>query len=280
MLRCMIRASINGALLPAGTRNYHSTALLMRNGAVWHSGSNEDCNPGPEARDRTVKIYEPWYFCRARPVCYSTALTVFGRFSMKSEMSAMTKRFAPLLAPLKKREESAAINVARTYLSKQLSAHFWIFGAELRLEKPLEPRKAPVRMIGVLVVDYGNRRNVEVLVQPEGKVVRVDDLGTAQPSYTREEIAEARMIAEQDDRVRRLAKTKGVFASDFGPDRASDNARRIGIRYAALARGRSAGLLAHVVVDLSAGNSWHLRTRPLRQHRGDRHRVRGFPQRH
>ena len=172
---------------------------------------------------------------------------------MKSEMSALTKRFAPVLAPLKKREESAAIKVARTYLSKQLSAHFRVFGAELRIEKPLEPRKAPVRMIGVLVVDYGNRRNVEVLVQPKGKVVRVDDLGTAQPSYTREEIAEARMIAEQDDRVRRLAKTKGVFASDFGPDRASDNARRIGIRYAALARGRSAGLLAHVVVDLSAG---------------------------
>ena len=83
---------------------------------------------------------------------------------MKSEMSALTKRLAPLLAPLKKREESAAIKVARTYLSKELSDHFRIFGAELRIEKPLEPRKAPVRMTGVLVVDYGNRRNVEVLV--------------------------------------------------------------------------------------------------------------------
>ena len=49
-------------------RNYHSTALLMPNGAVWHSGSNRDCVPGPEGKDRTVEIYEPWYFCGPRPV--------------------------------------------------------------------------------------------------------------------------------------------------------------------------------------------------------------------
>ncbi|MBD1847282.1 DUF1929 domain-containing protein [Cyanobacteria bacterium FACHB-63] len=49
-------------------RNYHSTALLMPNGAVWHSGSNRDCEPGPETRDLTVEIYEPWYFCASRPV--------------------------------------------------------------------------------------------------------------------------------------------------------------------------------------------------------------------
>ena len=57
-------------VLPAMTRvrNYHSTALLMPNGAVWHSGSNRDCNPGMAGRDRTVEIYEPWYFCGPRPV--------------------------------------------------------------------------------------------------------------------------------------------------------------------------------------------------------------------
>lgn len=48
-------------------RNYHSTALLMPNGAVWHSGSNVDCIPGPAGRDLTVEIFEPWYFCHARP---------------------------------------------------------------------------------------------------------------------------------------------------------------------------------------------------------------------
>jgi Domain of unknown function (DUF1929) len=41
---------------------------LMPNGAVWHSGSNRDCNPGLAGRDRTVEIYEPWYFCGPRPV--------------------------------------------------------------------------------------------------------------------------------------------------------------------------------------------------------------------
>jgi hypothetical protein len=57
-------------VLPAMTRvrNYHSTALLMPNGAVWHSGSNHDCMPGTGTRDRTVEIYEPWYFCGSRPV--------------------------------------------------------------------------------------------------------------------------------------------------------------------------------------------------------------------
>jgi hypothetical protein len=52
----------------ARVRNYHSTALLMPNGAVWHSGSNKDCLPGSAGRDRTVEIYEPWYFCANRPV--------------------------------------------------------------------------------------------------------------------------------------------------------------------------------------------------------------------
>jgi hypothetical protein len=49
-------------------RNYHSTAILMPNGAVWHSGSNRDCMQGTAGRDRTVEIYEPWYFCGPRPI--------------------------------------------------------------------------------------------------------------------------------------------------------------------------------------------------------------------
>ena len=132
------------------------------------------------------------------------------------------------------------------------SDRFRIFGAQLRIGKPREPRKAPARIIGVLVVDYGNRRNFEVLVEPGGKVVRVDDRRGAQPAYTSEEIKEARDIAEQDGQVAGFAKMKGVFVSDFGPERASDNARRIGLRYAVLGKARSAGLLAHAVVDLSA----------------------------
>jgi hypothetical protein len=171
---------------------------------------------------------------------------------MKSGMSELTRKFKAVIAPLKKREERAAIDAAKAYLGKDLSDRFRIFGAQLRIGKPREPRKAPARMIGVLVVDYGNRRNFEVLVEPGGKVVRLDDRRGAQPAYTSEEIKEARGIAEQDGRVAGFAKMKGVFVSDFGPERASDNARRIGLRYAVLGKARSAGLLAHAVVDLSA----------------------------
>jgi hypothetical protein len=170
---------------------------------------------------------------------------------MKSGMSELTRKFKAVIAPLKKREERTAIDAAMAYLGKDLSDRFRIFGAQLRIDKPREPRKAPARMIGVLVIDYGNRRNFEVLVEPGGKVVRVDDRG-AQPAYTSEEIKEARGIAEQDRRVAGFAKMKGVFVSDFGPERASDNARRIGLRYAVLGKARSSGLLAHAVVDLSA----------------------------
>lgn len=170
---------------------------------------------------------------------------------MKPGMSQLTRRLASIIAPMKKSEERTAIEAARAYVGKDLSDRFRVFGADLRIEKPPEPRKAPTRMIGVLVVDYGNRRNLEVLVGPGGKIVRVDDL-RGQPAYTSEEIDEARSIAEQDGRVARFAKTKGVFVSDFGPERASDNARRIGLRYAVLGKGRFAGLLAHAVVDLSA----------------------------
>ena len=170
---------------------------------------------------------------------------------MKSGMSALTRKFKAVIAPLKKKEESAAIAAAKAYLGKDHSDHFRVFGADLRIDKPQGPRKAPARMIGVLVVDYGNRRNFEVVVEPGGKVVRMDDLGGAQPAYTIEEIEEARSIAEQDVRVARFAKRKRVFVSDFGPERASDNARRIGLRYAVLGKGRSAELLAHAVVDLS-----------------------------
>ncbi|HVS14373.1 MAG TPA: galactose oxidase-like domain-containing protein [Thermoanaerobaculia bacterium] len=48
-------------------RNYHSTALLVPSGAVWHSGSNFDCEPGTSSQDRTVELFEPWYFCEHRP---------------------------------------------------------------------------------------------------------------------------------------------------------------------------------------------------------------------
>jgi len=46
---------------------------------------------------------------------------------------------------------------------------------------------------------------------------------------------------------------KGSFASEFGPERAADNARRIGLRYAQVEKGRVSRVLARAIVDLSAG---------------------------
>jgi len=171
---------------------------------------------------------------------------------MKSEMSESTKRLAKVVAPLKRKEQLEAIKTAHTHLAKQLSDHYRILGAELRIDKPPDPKKTPLRMIGVMVADYGNRRNYEVLVGEKGKSVRVVDLAGAQPAYALEEIKEARQIAEQDSRVAAFAKRKGSFASEFSPDRASDNARRIGLRYAVVEKGRASRVLARGVVDLSA----------------------------
>jgi hypothetical protein len=170
---------------------------------------------------------------------------------MKQEMSKLTRDLAEAIRTLKPREERAAIDAAKVRVASELSDHYRIFGAELRIDKPPDPTKAPPRMIGVLIVDYGNRRNFEVLVDGNSKVVRVIDLQGAQPAYTREEIEEAQAIAEKDNRVGRFVKLKGLFVSEFGPERTSDNSRRIGLRYARVLKGRLSSVLARAVVDLS-----------------------------
>jgi hypothetical protein len=173
-------------------------------------------------------------------------------------MSKLTRALAAVIRPLRPREERAAIEAARVRVAKELSDHYRILGAELRIDKPLDPAKAPHRMVGVLVVDYGNRRNFEVLVDGSGKAVRVVDLGGTQPAYTSEEIEEARGIAEQDNRVSRFAKMRGSFVSEFAPERTIDNARRIGLRYGRVHKGQAGRLLAHAIVDLSARKLVHL----------------------
>ena len=56
-------------VLPATAivRGYHSTALLMPNGAVWVAGSNFNANSGIANRELRIEIFEPWYFCGRRP---------------------------------------------------------------------------------------------------------------------------------------------------------------------------------------------------------------------
>lgn len=56
-------------VLPATpiVRGYHSTALLMPDGAVWVAGSNFDADDGLANRELRIEIFEPWYFCGRRP---------------------------------------------------------------------------------------------------------------------------------------------------------------------------------------------------------------------
>jgi len=49
-------------------RQYHSVALLMPSGAVFVAGSNFNQGTGLANRELRVEIFEPWYFCGARPV--------------------------------------------------------------------------------------------------------------------------------------------------------------------------------------------------------------------
>uniref|UniRef100_Q01TI6 Uncharacterized protein n=1 Tax=Solibacter usitatus (strain Ellin6076) TaxID=234267 RepID=Q01TI6_SOLUE len=175
---------------------------------------------------------------------------------MKSVMSEATKAIRPVIGPLKQTEERTAVQAAKAHLAKELSDRYRIVGVGLRIDKPARG-KVPDRRIGVVVVDYGNRRNVEVLVDTRGKVVNVVDLMGAQPPSTDEEIKEARAIAEQDSPVARHAKRKNVFVSEFAPPSTTDHARRLGLRYAVLEKGRLTGAVAHAIVDLSARELVH-----------------------
>jgi hypothetical protein len=62
------------SVLPASgiVRGYHSTAILMPDGAVWVAGSNFNANSGIANRELRIEIFEPWYFCGPRPTITKT----------------------------------------------------------------------------------------------------------------------------------------------------------------------------------------------------------------
>ena len=68
-------ATATWRVLPASpvVRGYHSTALLMPNGAVWVAGSNVNASPGLANRELRIEIFEPWYFCGRRPTITDSA---------------------------------------------------------------------------------------------------------------------------------------------------------------------------------------------------------------
>ena len=60
---------------------------------------------------------------------------------MKQEMSKSTRDLAKVILPVKPREERAAIDAAKVRVASELSHHYRILGAELRIDKPKDPRK-------------------------------------------------------------------------------------------------------------------------------------------
>lgn len=171
---------------------------------------------------------------------------------IRSEMSAATKALLKVIKPLTAKEERSATAAAVKYLAADLSERFQVFPAEIRIEKPSRPNTAPKRKIAVLILDYENRHTTEVLVNTQGKVGEKTDLTGFQPVFLAKEILEARKIAEEDERVARAIRVRGVFASAFGPHSyGKPGARLIGLRYATVDRKQNVRLLGEAVVDLS-----------------------------
>ena len=172
-------------------------------------------------------------------------------------MSEATRALGNAIAPLKDKEASAAGEAAIKHLAAKLSKRHRIFGVELRVGKPADSAP-PKRQIAVLVVDYTERRVIEVLTA-DGSVVNVKDLRGFQPAFLAEEIEEARELAQSDERLARILENDNVFDSAFAPHRSPDNqSRAIGLRYAVSESARDIRILAEAVVDLSERKLVHV----------------------
>lgn len=177
---------------------------------------------------------------------------------MKSDMSDLTRRLKPVLAPLSKKEERQAVKSAVEHLTAEIGSehdlHYRILGAEIRIEKPPRRGDVPKRLIRVLIADYSNQRNLDISVNHKGKVVQSEVLRGLQPAFHPDEIQEAKEFAERDERVARLAKMPGSFASAFASDLAVARGRRlVGLHYLAAAKSGEVKPLATLVVDLASG---------------------------
>jgi hypothetical protein len=173
-----------------------------------------------------------------------------------TNMSEQTRQLETVIAPLSQEEERQAIEAVENYLTKDMEgetkSHFRILGVELKIDKPPRPEMVPARLIRVLVVDYGRRRNLNFVVDIEGKVVHVEDYRGLQPAFSSKEIEEAREISLRDDRITRIAKMRGSFVSAFGPAMATEGGNRlIGLHYALATQGQPARILGSVVIDLN-----------------------------
>ncbi len=186
---------------------------------------------------------------------------------MKSYMSELTKRLQKIVKPITKAEERQTMKSVNSYINEEYSRttvaiHFRILGAELWIDKSLQQDTTSQRLIRVLVADYGNRRNLEFLVDIKGKILQVQNYRGLQPAFHKDEIKEARTIVKRDNRIADTIKsTNGkttTFVSAFVPEIISNNSTRpsrlVGLRYVSVQKGATASsflLLAKVIVDLS-----------------------------
>jgi hypothetical protein len=123
-----------------------------------------------------------------------------------------SERLRILLAPLRKREERRARDVALRAAKRGLDAPdaeaLRVLASEFVFEKPRRGG-LPVRLVDVVITDAAARRNLSVLVDRNGKVVRVEVLDY-QPAFQLDEIDAARAMAERDPRARRARRLSPV----------------------------------------------------------------------
>lgn len=173
---------------------------------------------------------------------------------MNAYISQLTLNCAPALAPLSKAEERRAIKAAMEYfLSHRDYAddRFRVLGAELTIDKPRRRGAPPQRLVEVIIADYSARRNLGFVVNTDGKVLRGEPLAY-QPAFHADEMREARAIAEQDERVARIAKLKSVFVSAYSPEaKVKEGTRLVGLRYVPSVGKQAFVPLASVAVNLN-----------------------------
>jgi hypothetical protein len=175
---------------------------------------------------------------------------------MKSYMSELTRRLHKVIAPLSKAEEHRIVKSVTTHMIKNYGggteARFRLLGIELSINKPPKRESIPQRLIRVLVADYRNKQNLEFVLDATGKIVKAEKYAGLQPAFQEDEVREARTIAKRDSRLAHVAKRRGVFVTDFAPERVPENSFRIvGLSYVLKAKDNVFQQLARVLVDLS-----------------------------
>jgi hypothetical protein len=174
----------------------------------------------------------------------------------KSQMSDLTRRIQKVIVPLSKTEERQVIKAVVRYMTEQnqsgIQPHFRVLTVGIIIDKPPMRDSLPQRTIRVLVADYGNKHNMDFVLDSAGKIIKVGEYPGLHPPFHDEEIKEARSIARKDDRVAHLEKMRGLFVNEFVPGIVSEtNSRLVGLHYVLAKKNIGLKLLARVIVDLS-----------------------------